>query len=73
MKTSRYVILDALGCAILALNFKECTKLLGPTVPGTVVPNGVRIPGTKVRFEKHMFTLISMCWILFKVHSISEQ
>ena len=45
-KVSRYTIMDALGCGILALNFKECTKLLGPVVPGTVVPKGVRVPGT---------------------------
>ena len=28
------------------MKFKECTKLLGPIVPGTVVPNGTRVPGT---------------------------
>ena len=38
--------IDALGCAMLALRYPECTKLLGPIVPGTVVPNGARIPGT---------------------------
>lgn len=37
---------DTLGCGILALNFPECTKLLGPVVPGTVVPNGAHVPGT---------------------------
>lgn len=37
---------DALGCAILALRYPACTKLLGPIVPGTIVPNGVPIPGT---------------------------
>lgn len=37
---------DAMGCALLALNFPECTKLLGPIVPNTKVPNGCRIPGT---------------------------
>jgi 2-methylcitrate dehydratase len=31
---------------MLALNFPECTKLLGPVVPGTLVPNGVAVPGT---------------------------
>jgi 2-methylcitrate dehydratase len=46
IKVSRYTIMDALGCGILALNFKECTKLLGPVVPGTIVPKGVRVPGT---------------------------
>ncbi|MFD2210319.1 bifunctional 2-methylcitrate dehydratase/aconitate hydratase [Virgibacillus halophilus] len=44
--TARYVLLDTLGCGILALNYPECTKLMGPIVPGTVVPNGTRVPGT---------------------------
>lgn len=46
LKTAHYVLLDSLGCAILALRYPACTKLLGPVVPGTVVPNGTRIPGT---------------------------
>jgi 2-methylcitrate dehydratase len=45
-ETARYCLMDALGCAILALNFPECTKLLGPIVEGTTVPNGARVPGT---------------------------
>jgi len=45
-ETARYCLMDALGCAMLALNFPECTKLLGPIVPGTKVPNGARVPGT---------------------------
>lgn len=45
-QTARYVLLDTLGCGVLALNYPECTKLLGPVVPGTVVPNGTRVPGT---------------------------
>ncbi|MDH6351631.1 bifunctional 2-methylcitrate dehydratase/aconitate hydratase [Brevibacillus sp. FSL K6-0770] len=45
-QTARYVLLDTLGCGILALSYPECTKLLGPIVPGTVVPNGSRVPGT---------------------------
>lgn len=44
--TAGYVLLDAIGCALLALRFPECTRLLGPIVPGTVVPHGVRVPGT---------------------------
>jgi 2-methylcitrate dehydratase len=39
-------LIDTIGCGILALNYPECTKLLGPVVPGTVVPNGSRVPGT---------------------------
>jgi 2-methylcitrate dehydratase len=45
-QTARYALLDAIGCGLLALRFPECTKLLGPIVPGTVVPNGVHVPGT---------------------------
>ena len=44
--TAQACLADTLGCGILALQFKECTKLLGPIVPGTVVPNGSRVPGT---------------------------
>lgn len=46
IETARYVLMDTLGCGMLALNFPECTKHLGPIVPGTVVPNGARVPGT---------------------------
>ncbi|MCT1903966.1 bifunctional 2-methylcitrate dehydratase/aconitate hydratase [Oceanobacillus sojae] len=46
VKTAHHVLIDTIGCGILALNYPECTKLLGPIVPGTVVPNGVRVPGT---------------------------
>jgi 2-methylcitrate dehydratase len=45
-QTARYALLDALGCALLGLRFPACTRLLGPIVPGTVVPNGVHVPGT---------------------------
>ncbi|WP_028357104.1 bifunctional 2-methylcitrate dehydratase/aconitate hydratase [Brackiella oedipodis] len=44
--TARYCLMDTLGCGLLALRFPECTKHLGPIVPGTVVRNGVRVPGT---------------------------
>lgn len=41
-KTAHQVLIDTLGCGILALRYPECTKHLGPIVPGTVVPNGTR-------------------------------
>ncbi len=44
--TARYCLLDTLGCGLLALKYPACTKLLGPVVPGTTVPNGARVPGT---------------------------
>lgn len=34
-----------------ALKFKQCAKLLGPTVEGTVVPNGTRVPGTPYQLD----------------------
>ncbi len=45
-QTARLCFVDALGCALLALRFPECTRHLGPLVPGTVVPGGARVPGT---------------------------
>ena len=43
---ARYCLIDALGCALEALGSPDCTKLLGPIVPGTVVPHGAKVPGT---------------------------
>ena len=45
--TAHYCLLDTLGCGLEALEYPACKKLLGPIVPGTVVPNGVRVPGTQ--------------------------
>lgn len=49
--TARLCLMDSLGCAVLALRFPECTKLLGPLVEGTVVPHGARVPGTQLRLD----------------------
>ncbi|MGC3960925.1 MAG: bifunctional 2-methylcitrate dehydratase/aconitate hydratase [Verrucomicrobiota bacterium] len=46
LNTARFCLLDTLGCGLLALKYPACTKLLGPVVPGTIVPNGARVPGT---------------------------
>ena len=47
VKTARYAVLDAVGCALLSLNFPECTKLLGPVVPGALGgPHGASVVGT---------------------------
>jgi 2-methylcitrate dehydratase len=45
--TARLCLMDTLGCGLEALEYPACTKLLGPIVPGTVVPNGARVPGTQ--------------------------
>ncbi len=44
--TARLCLMDSLGCAVLALKFPECTKMLGPAVPGTLVTGGSHVPGT---------------------------
>jgi 2-methylcitrate dehydratase len=49
--TARYCLMDTLGCGILALQYKACTKLLGPVIPGTVVPVGARVPGTSYMLD----------------------
>lgn len=46
-ETAFNVLTDTLGCGFLALRYPECTKHLGPIVPGTIVPNGARVPGTQ--------------------------
>lgn len=45
-ETARHCLLDTLGCGLEALEYPACTKLLGPIVPGTVVPHGAKVPGT---------------------------
>ncbi|WP_018758224.1 bifunctional 2-methylcitrate dehydratase/aconitate hydratase [Paenibacillus terrigena] len=50
-QTARLCLLDTLGCGLLALRYPECTKLLGPIVPGTIVPNGARVPGTSYQSD----------------------
>ena len=44
--TARYMLLDSIGCAMLAMKFPECVKHLGPLVPGATLSGGVRVPGT---------------------------
>jgi 2-methylcitrate dehydratase len=48
---ARYCLMDSLGCAMLALRYPACVKHLGPIVPGTVVPGGVRVPGTTFQLD----------------------
>ncbi len=49
--TARLCLMDALGCAMAALAYPACTRLLGPVVPGTLVPNGARVPGTSYQLD----------------------
>ena len=49
--TARLCLMDTLGCGLEALSYPACTKLLGPIVPGTVVPNGAKVPGTQFQLD----------------------
>lgn len=48
---ARSCLVDAIACALDALDHADCTKLLGPFVPDTVVPKGVRVPGTSFELD----------------------
>ncbi len=52
MQTARYDWMDSIGCALLALSYPACTKLLGPIVPGADMPGkGARVPGTAYELD----------------------
>ncbi len=50
-ETARYCLMDTLGCGLEALEYPACTKLLGPIVPGTIVPHGAKVPGTPFQLD----------------------
>ena len=50
-ETARLCLMDSLGCALAALEFPACTRLLGPVVPGAVMPGGARVPGTAYELD----------------------
>ncbi|MGK4923805.1 bifunctional 2-methylcitrate dehydratase/aconitate hydratase [Bordetella hinzii] len=50
-ETARNCLIDTLGCGLEALEYPACKKLLGPIVPGTVVPNGAKVPGTSFQLD----------------------
>jgi len=51
-ETARYCLMDTLGCGLLSLKFPQCTKLLGPVVPGASMPHlGAKVPGTSYQLD----------------------
>ena len=50
-ETAQHCLIDTLGCGLEALEYPACTRLLGPIVPGTMVPNGARVPGTSYQLD----------------------
>ncbi|KZV85871.1 2-methylcitrate dehydratase, partial [Exidia glandulosa HHB12029] len=51
VETARLCLIDTIGCGLEGLRFKECARLLGPVVEGTVVPNGTKVPGTNYQLD----------------------
>ncbi len=49
--TARYCLMDTLACGLQALRYPACRKLLGPVVPGAVMPGGARVPGTSFELD----------------------
>jgi 2-methylcitrate dehydratase len=50
-ETARNCLIDTLGCGLEALEYPACTKLLGSIVPGSIVPNGAKVPGTQFQLD----------------------
>jgi len=50
-ETARHCLIDTLGCGLEALEYPACRKLLGPIVPGTIVPHGAKVPGTQFQLD----------------------
>src|SRR3981189_2575422 len=69
IETARLCLMDSLGCGLLALNYPACTKLLGPVVPGAIMPGaGSRVPGTSYELDpvRAAFNIGSMVrWLDF--------
>ncbi len=50
-ETAYYCLMDTLACGFQALKYPACTKLMGPVVPGAVMPGGARVPGTSFELD----------------------
>lgn len=61
--TARICLMDTLGCGLEALSYPACTKLMGPIVAGTIVPNGAKVPGTPFQLDPVMAAFNIGCMI----------
>jgi 2-methylcitrate dehydratase len=50
-ETARDCLMDTLACGLLALKVPACARLIGPVVPGAVMPGGARVPGTSLELD----------------------
>ena len=65
---AHYCLIDTLGCALMALAYPDCTKLLGPTFRGVTVSEGARVPGTSYVLDpvQAVFSFCTMVrWLEF--------
>lgn len=51
LEAARYCLTDALARGFETLRDPECAALIGPIVPGAVMPGGARVPGTSLELE----------------------
>jgi 2-methylcitrate dehydratase len=51
LNTARNCLMDTIGCGLLALKYPNCTRHLGPLVPGTSVENGARVFGRSYELD----------------------
>jgi 2-methylcitrate dehydratase len=51
LETARRCLIAALVCCLDALRDPQCAALIGPIVPGAVMPGGARVPGTSLELE----------------------
>ena len=49
--TAYYCLLDSIGCGLEALDYTQCTKLLGPIVENTIIPNGAKVFATSYQLD----------------------
>jgi 2-methylcitrate dehydratase len=51
IRTARHCLIDALTGGLAALREPECAALIGPLVPGGLMPGGARVPGTSLELD----------------------
>lgn len=56
-ETARLCLIDTIGCGLEGLRFEGCSRLLGPVVDGTIVPNGT---SRRVLLDKTISSDLSM-------------
>ncbi len=50
-ETAAFCLMDTLACGFQALKYPACTRLMGPVVPGAILTNGARVPGTAYELD----------------------